>query len=83
MYGQGAYQSSDLFEIDYAKVAEAMGCHAERVTTPDQLGGAFGRAAAETARPSVIDVVVTRDASQMLPGVDNRTVKHRKGDRVA
>jgi len=31
----------------------------------------------------VIDVVVTRDAGKMLPGVDNRTVEIRKGDRVA
>jgi acetolactate synthase-1/2/3 large subunit len=31
----------------------------------------------------VIDVVVTRDPGQMLPGVDNRAVEIKKGDRVA
>ena len=34
-------------------------------------------------RPLAIDVVVTRDPSQMLPGVDNRAVTVKKGDRVA
>jgi acetolactate synthase-1/2/3 large subunit len=31
----------------------------------------------------VIDVMVTRDPSRMLPAVDNRTVQVKKGDRVA
>ncbi len=31
----------------------------------------------------VIDVVVTRDPAKMLPGVDNRTAKVEKGDRIA
>ena len=30
MYGPGAYQSSDLSETNYAKVAQAMGCHGLR-----------------------------------------------------
>jgi acetolactate synthase-1/2/3 large subunit len=30
-----------------------------------------------------LDVVVTRDPASMLPGVDNRTAKVKKGDRVA
>ena len=33
--------------------------------------------------PSVVDVVVTRDPAKMLPGVDNRAVKMKKGDRPA
>ena len=33
--------------------------------------------------PTVLDVVVTRDPAKMLPGVDNRAVKIKKGDRVA
>jgi acetolactate synthase-1/2/3 large subunit len=37
----------------------------------------------ETDRPTVIDVVVTRDPAQMLPAVDNRTLVIKKGDRVA
>jgi acetolactate synthase-1/2/3 large subunit len=31
----------------------------------------------------VLDVVVTRDAGQMLPGVDSRAAAPKKGDRVA
>jgi len=83
MYGQGAYQSSDLAETDYARVAEAMGCHGARVERPDDLAGALAAAFAERSRPSVIDVLVTRDPARMLPAVDNRTVTAKKGDRVA
>lgn len=83
MYGEGNYQSSDLAETDYARVAEAMGCHGVRVENPEELGAALTSAFAETERPSVIDVVVTRDPARMLPAVDNRAVKVKKGDRVA
>lgn len=83
MYGEGAYQSSDLEESDYARIAEAMGCHGIRVDDPQDLTPALQAAFAERARPSVVDVVVTRDPAKMLPAVDNRTVKVRKGDRVA
>jgi acetolactate synthase-1/2/3 large subunit len=37
----------------------------------------------EKDRPTVLDVVVTRDPASMLPGVDNRAAKIKKGDRVA
>ncbi|MEL7469091.1 MAG: thiamine pyrophosphate-binding protein [Pseudomonadota bacterium] len=83
MYGEGAYQSSDLAETDYAKVANAMGCHGQRVESPDQLASALAAAFAERSRPSVIDVMVTRDPARMLPAVDNRAVQVKKGDRVA
>ncbi|RMH52815.1 MAG: thiamine pyrophosphate-binding protein [Alphaproteobacteria bacterium] len=83
MYGEGAYQSADLAETDYARVAAAMGCHGLRVEDPGALAGALAEALAETGRPSVIDVVVTRDPARMLPAVDSRTVQVRKGDRVA
>lgn len=83
MYGEGNYQSSDLAETNYAKVAEAMGCHGVRVEEPGELEGALKAAFAERNRPSVIDVMVTRDPARMLPAVDNRTVQVKKGDRVA
>ena len=83
MYGAGNYQSSDLSETNYAAVAEAMGCHGVRVETPDQLAPALSAAFAVTDRPSVIDVMVTRDPARMLPAVDNRAVQVKKGDRVA
>ena len=83
MYGEGAYQSSDLAETNYAAVAEAMGCRGLRVEAPEALAGALGAALAETGRPVVLDVVVTRDPAQMLPAADSRAVTVKKGDRVA
>ncbi len=77
----GRFQSSDLSEVDYAKVADALGCHGQRVEDPDALSDAIAAGLAETARPSVIDVVVTRDPAKMLPGVDARTLEIKPGDR--
>ncbi len=82
MYGAGAYHASDLAETNYARVAQAFGCHGIRVEQPGELAAALKKAIA-TPGPSVVDVVVTRDPAKMLPGVDNRTVTVKKGDRVA
>jgi acetolactate synthase-1/2/3 large subunit len=79
----GRYQSSDLVEMDYAVIARAMGCNGIRVEDPDRLGEALRTGLAERARPTVLDVVVTRDPARMLPAVDNRTVEIKQGDRVA
>lgn len=79
MYGD--YQSSDLIEMNYANIAEDFGCHGIRVEEPEQLASAIRAANAERNKPSIIDVVVTRDPAKMLPGVDNRTLKVTKGDR--
>lgn len=83
MYGEGAYQSSDLAETNYAEVVTAMGCKGIRVEDPEDLAEAIRAGIAETTVPTVLDVVVTRDPAKMLPGVDNRTVQVKKGDRVA
>jgi acetolactate synthase-1/2/3 large subunit len=83
MYGAGAYQSSDLAEMDYAGIAKAMGCAALRVENPGDLEAALRRGIAADRGPVVIDVVVTRDPAKMLPAVDNRTVEVKKGDRLA
>jgi acetolactate synthase I/II/III large subunit len=83
MYGADAYQSSDLAETNYANVVEAFGCKGIRVERPEELGAALQAAMAEKGRPTVLDVVVTRDPAKMLPAVDNRTVQVKKGDRVA
>ncbi|MCP5157638.1 MAG: thiamine pyrophosphate-binding protein [Ectothiorhodospiraceae bacterium] len=83
MYGQGGYQSSDLIEMDYAKVARALGCNGIRVERPGELRAAIEAGIEPRDVPTVIDVVVTRDPARMLPGVDNRTVQVRRGDRVA
>jgi acetolactate synthase-1/2/3 large subunit len=79
----GRYQSADLSEMDYAAVARAMGVSGTRVEDPEQLGAALAAGMAERDRPTVLDVVVTRDPGQMLPAVDNRTVEIKQGDRVA
>jgi acetolactate synthase-1/2/3 large subunit len=79
----GRYQSCDLSEMDYAAVARAMGVGGIRVEDPEALGAALATGLAERDRPTVVDVVVTRDPGQMLPAVDNRTVEIKQGDRVA
>jgi acetolactate synthase I/II/III large subunit len=79
MYGD--YQSSDLIEMNYADIANAFGCQGIRVTDPEQLAPAIRAGMEERSRPTVIDVVVTRDPAKMLPAVDNRTLRVSKGDR--
>lgn len=81
VYGEGSYQSSDLVEMNYANIANAMGCRGIRVDDPSALGAAFIEGLNHTASPTVIDVVVTRDPARMLPGVDNRTLRVQAGDR--
>lgn len=79
----GRYQSSDLHEMNYAEIAKVMGCQGIRVAEPGQLEGALREAVKETSNPILLDVVVTRDPSQMLPGVDARTAgKVKTGDRL-
>jgi len=77
----GRTQSSDLSEIDYARVAQAMGGRGIRVEDPGDLAGALAQGLAERDRPTLLDVVVTRDPAKMLPAVDNRTLKVSSGDR--
>jgi acetolactate synthase-1/2/3 large subunit len=81
LYGAGRYQSSDLSEIDYGAVARAYGCQGIRVEEPGELPKALAAALENTDIPTVLDVVVTRDPAQMLPGVDSRALKVTKGDR--
>lgn len=83
VYGPGSYQSSDLLEMDYAAIAQAMGCAGVRVTDPDRLTGALREGLERDDRPTVIDIVVTRDPAKMLPGVDSRSIKVQAGDRPA
>ena len=80
---RGRYQSSDLVEMDYAAIARAMGCNGIRVDDPDQLPAALAAGLAERTRPTILDVIVTRDPARMLPAVDNRTIEIKQGDRVA
>jgi acetolactate synthase-1/2/3 large subunit len=77
------YQSSDLIEMNYADIAKAMGCRGIRVEDPGQLAAALKTGITERDRPTVVDVVVTRDPGKMLPAIDSRTVEIKQGDRVA
>lgn len=81
MYGAGHYQSSDLHEMNYADIANKMGCLGIRVDDPEKLAEAFQAGFANTSSPTLLDIVVTRDPARMLPAVDNRTLKVTKGDR--
>jgi acetolactate synthase-1/2/3 large subunit len=80
---RGRYQSSDLVEMDYAAIARAMGCNGVRVDDPEALPEALAAGLAERTRPTILDVIVTRDPAQMLPAVDNRTAEIKQGDRPA
>jgi acetolactate synthase I/II/III large subunit len=66
--------SADFLEVDYAEVAKSLGCWGRRIESPDALSEALAEAL-ESDLPAVVDVVTTRDASKMLPGVDSRTVR--------
>ncbi|MCS6778298.1 MAG: thiamine pyrophosphate-binding protein [Geminicoccaceae bacterium] len=79
----GAYQSSDLIELDYATIARAMGCRGIRVEDPAELAPALAAGLAERSVPTVVDVVVTRDPARMLPAVDSRVLRVSRGDRPA
>jgi acetolactate synthase I/II/III large subunit len=81
VYGHGNYQSSDLSDLNYAEIVKGFGCHGIRVTDPEKLSSAIAEGLANTSSPTVIDCVVTRDPSKMLPAADNRTLKVNKGDR--
>ena len=81
VYGPGHYQSSDLEETNYAEVARAMGCAGIRVERPADLSAALKDALAERGRPTVVDIVATRDPAEMLPGIDARTLDVKAGDR--
>ncbi len=50
-------------------------------TQPADLAAALATSMAERVRPTLLDVVVTRDPANMLPGVDSRTLEVKPGDR--
>jgi acetolactate synthase I/II/III large subunit len=78
----GRYQSSDLKEMNYARIAQEMGAQGIRVEDPMDLSMALKEGIAERSLPTVIDVMVTRDPARMLPAADSRVqVKVKEGDR--
>lgn len=67
------YQSSDLSEMNYARLFKEMGGEGVRVEDPAQLGGAVSEALGERGGPVLIDMVTTRDPEHMLPAADSRS----------
>jgi acetolactate synthase-1/2/3 large subunit len=68
--------SVDFLDVDYGAVGRQFGCFGERVNDPDQLGSVI-RKAVDSGETSVIDVMVTTDPAQMLPGIDARGTPQR------
>lgn len=63
-YGE-RYSASHLGDVvDYVKLAEAMGCHGFRASTPDEVAPTLEKALATEDRPVVVEVVV--DPEEMV-----------------
>jgi acetolactate synthase-1/2/3 large subunit len=57
VYGEDRVVASDLLPTRYDRVAEALGCHAEYVERPEQLGPALERAFG-SGKPACINVAI-------------------------
>jgi tartronate-semialdehyde synthase len=53
--------------VDFVKLAESFGAYAERVTKPEEIRPAFGRAA-QSGKPAVVDVIVERETDAAMGG---------------
>ena len=70
--GDGKPDELWVFEdINFAKIAESMGCFAVRVTDPGELQGALA-AALDAGRPAVVDVATDINVAAPLPYVPDR-----------
>jgi acetolactate synthase I/II/III large subunit len=65
----GSYRECDFLDVDFAAVARAMGCEAERLTRPDDLAGALARALAASG-PYLVDAVVSPEVSAPITGFE-------------
>jgi len=66
-YFKKRYIDTDLPDTHFTEIAEAFGCHGERVTDPHQIRPALERAKASN-RPSIVDVITkftTRGISKL------------------
>ncbi len=57
--GGKALKASDFIDVDYGRVAEAFGCHGQRVERPGELKEAMETAFA-SGKPAVVDVMIDR-----------------------
>jgi acetolactate synthase-1/2/3 large subunit len=69
--------NADFEEIEFDKVAEAMGCHGERVADPAELEGALLRCV-ESGKPSVIHVDVDPNMHLFAPGLQEFKAMHQE-----
>lgn len=69
--------NTDLGEVAWDRVAEAMGAHGERVAHPDELGPALARCRA-AKRCAVLHVDVDRDAHLLAPGLLHFKAMHQE-----
>ncbi|MGB5703824.1 MAG: thiamine pyrophosphate-binding protein [Polyangiales bacterium] len=69
--------NADFEEIEFDKVAEAMGCHGERVADPAELEGALNRCV-ESGKPSVIHVDVDPNMHLFAPGLQEFKAMHQE-----
>ncbi|MBM4444826.1 MAG: thiamine pyrophosphate-binding protein [Chloroflexi bacterium] len=56
----------DFSDARYDRLAQALGCHGERVTEPAQIGPALRRAA-DSGLPAVVDVIVDQEVHLLPP----------------
>jgi len=68
---------ADLGEMDFSRMAQAMGAHAERVSDPENLAHAISRTLAQGG-PSVIHVDVDPVAHMWAPGLVHFKAMHQE-----
>ncbi len=65
--------SVDFLDVDYGAVARGFGCYGARVEHPADLPRVL-REAIDCGTTAVIDVLVTTNPAEMLPGIDTRAL---------
>ncbi len=74
--GEGVI-NADFQEIEFDKLAQSMGAHGERVSSPDELRAALLRCVGE-ARPSVVHVDVDPMQHLFAPGLQEFKAMHQE-----
>jgi acetolactate synthase-1/2/3 large subunit len=69
--------NADFEEIAFDKVAEAMGCHGERIADPAELESALRRCV-ESGKPSVVHVDVDPNMHLFAPGLQEFKAMHQE-----
>ena len=69
--------NADFEEIAFDKVAEAMGCHGERVSDPAELDAALQRCV-DSGKPSVVHVDVDPNMHLFAPGLQEFKAMHQE-----